>query len=265
MWKDKVVIITGSSQGIGKRLAEDFGHRGSRIVLNGRDLDKLSKTYAELKSEGYHVSHCVGDISDYEDCKRLVEHSISKYGQIDVLVNNAGICSKANFKDMKPEVFKRIVDVNLTGSVFMTQAALPYIQKSKGSILFIGSIAGIHGIGDYTAYCSSKAAIKTLVESLRIEMHNLGIYVGYANLGFTENDPRKTFLDKNGDLVPVPSRKEIKQTPVGEVTAMLIKMIEQRQVSKTFTLVGKMNELVSRISPSIVYKFLLKSYLKSEF
>lgn len=264
-WKDKVVVITGSSQGIGKKLAEEFASKGSKIVLNGRDADKLNTTCEEFRLKGYQVTCCIGDISDFEACERITEHALSAFGRIDILINNAAICSNATFMDIKPEVFKKIIDVNYTGSAFMTKAALPYIRESKGSILFIGSIAGIHGIGDYTAYSSTKAALKTFVESLRIELHDLGIYVGYANLGFTENEPQKTFLDKNGELIPVPSRKEIKQEPVRNVARRLIKMIENERTHQTFSLVGKMNELVTRISPNIVHKVLLRSYMKNRF
>lgn len=264
-WKDKVVLITGSSQGIGKKLAEEFASKGSKIVLNGRDADKLAATSEELKSKGYQVTSCIGDISDFEACEGIIAHAVASYGRIDVLINNAAICSNSTFTDIKPEVFKKIIDVNFTGSAFMTKAALPYVQSAKGSILFIGSIAGIHGIGDYTSYSSTKAALKTFVESLRIELHDQGVYVGYANLGFTENEPQKTFLDKDGELIPVPSRKEIKQAPVGSVARRLIKMIENKRVHQTFSLVGKMNELVSRIAPNIVHRVLLRTYIKSKF
>ncbi len=265
MWQNKVVIVTGSSRGIGKKLAEELGRKGANIVLNGSNKSVLEQAKDELLSTGLSVSSCQGDISDFVDCQKVVDHTIFKFGRIDALINNAGICSKSNLDEIQPEVFKKIIDVNLTGSVYMTKAALPYIKRTKGSILFIGSIAGIHGIGDYSAYSSSKAALKTIVESLRIELCDHKVYVGYANVGFTENDPQKTFLDKNGDLIPVPSRKEIKQEPVRTVAARLIKMIERKRSIQTFSFIGKLNDWVSRISPDLVHRILLRSYVNNKY
>jgi len=265
MWKDKVVIITGSSRGIGRNLAIELGQKGSKIILNARSKKMLEISCNDLKSRKLDVTACDGDISDYKDCVKIVDHAISKYGQVDVLINNAGICSKSNLEEIQPEVFKKIVEVNLLGSVYMTKATLPYIQKTKGSILFVGSIAGIHGIGEYSAYCSSKAALKTLVESLRIELHDSGIYIGYANVGFTENDPEKTFLDKSGIPVALPSRNEIKQEPMTKVARELMKMIERKKTISTFSFLGKLNALVNRISPIILHRFLLNLYLSNKY
>lgn len=265
MWNDKVVIITGSSIGIGRRLALEIGKRGGRVVINARNKDRLNQTCTDLKLKGLEISACQGDVSIFEDCKKIVEHSVNTYGKIDLLINNAGICSKANLEEIEPNVFKKILDVNLLGSVYMTKVTLPFIKLTTGSIFFVGSIASIHGLGDYSAYCSSKSALKTLVESLRIELYRTGIYVGLANVGFTENDPKKTFLDKNGKSIAVPSRDAIRQEPVNNVALRLMRMIEQRKVVSTFSLMGKISEIVSRFSPLLVHRVLLNSYMKNQY
>ncbi len=264
MWKDKVVIITGSSMGIGKKLAFEIGNKGGKIVLDARNKERLTTIERELYKAGVDVISFAGDISKNEDCVALCKFTISNFKRIDILINNAGIASIGSIEKINPEVFKNVVDVNLLGSVYMTKAVLPEIKKNKGSILYIGSIAGIHGLPDYSSYSCSKMALTALAESLRIELHNTGVHVGLAYLGFTENDPGKTFLDQNGSLISLPPRSKIKQEPVEKVVWRIMKMIEKRKFKSTFSFLGKVNNIVNRINPNIVHHILLKQNQKSK-
>lgn len=258
MWKDKVVLITGSSMGIGKNLALQLGARKAKIILNGRNEERLNQLQSEFSNKGINSIAITGDISDNNDCLNIVNKTIKEYGRIDVLVNNAGIATLASIEDMNPDIFKKVIDINLNGSVFMTMAALPFIKKSKGSILFIGSIAGIHGIQNYSAYSCSKMALTAFVESLQIELMDTGIYIGHAYVGFTENDPDKTFLTQTGTLEALPSRNNIKQMPVDKLVGRLIKMVEKRKTKVVFTFIGKLNYIVNRISPKLVHLVLVR-------
>jgi len=262
MWKDKVIIITGSSSGIGRSLAIEIGKKGAKVVINARNVERLNKAYANMKMQGLDVSLCPGDISKYKDCVNIVVHTIRSYGKIDVLINNAGLTAIARFEDLKPDIFRKIMDVNFLGSVYMTQAALSYITQTKGSILFVGSQSGIHGIGSYSAYCSSKMALTALVESLRIEMYETGVHFGLAYVCSTENNPEKTFLNKNGLLIQEPERIRIKPRSVEKVAHQLMRMVERRQSKSAFTLLGRINALINRISPYIVHQILLHAYKK---
>lgn len=264
MWKDKVVIITGSSMGIGKKLALEIGNKGGKIVLNARNKERLAAIESELNNAGIETISFAGDISKNEDCVALYNYTISKFKRVDILINNAGIASIGSIEEIHPDVFKNVVDVNLLGSVYMSKAVLPEIKKNKGSILFIGSIAGIHGLPDYSSYSCSKMALTALAESLKIELHNTGVHVGLAYLGFTENDPKKTFLDPNGSLISLPSRSQVKQEPVEKVVRRIIKMIEKRKFKSTFSFLGKVNNLVNRINPNIVHHILLCQNQKSK-
>ncbi|NQU52340.1 MAG: SDR family oxidoreductase [Bacteroidetes bacterium] len=263
MWKDKVVIITGSSLGIGKKLAIEIGNKGGKIVLNARNKERLKAFENELKSCGIRAISYSGDISKNEDCVALFNYTISKFNRVDILINNAGIASVGNIEEVKPDVFQKVIDVNLMGSVFMTKAVLPEIKQNRGSIMFIGSIAGIHGLPAYSSYSCSKMALTAFAESLKIELNNTGVHVGLAYLGFTENDPKKTFLDQNGKLVPQPARNKIKQVPVGRVAFRIMKMIEKRKFKSTFTLLGKLNNFLNRINPYLVHQILLSQYQKN--
>ena len=265
MWKDKVVVITGSSIGIGRRLAIEIGKKGGKVVINARKKNRLNKTCEDLKTKGLNISACPGDISKYEDCVKIIEHSINIYGKLDVLINNAGINVEGTIEEINPDIFRQVVDVLFLGSVYMSKAAIPYIKKTKGSILFVGSLAGIHGFGNYSAYCSSKMALTALTESFRMEMHKTGVHIGLAYVGFTENDPEKTLLNKDGLIMPHPPRTMAKQKSVTKVAHQLMRMIERRKSRSAFTLLGKLNAIVNRISPSIVHRILLISYKKGQY
>lgn len=257
-----MVIITGSSKGIGRSLAIEIGKRGGKVVINARNKDLLDIACASMKDQDFDVSACEGDISQYDDCVEIIEHTLKVYGKLDILVNNAGINAIASLEEIRPDVFKKVMDVNFLGSVYMTQAALPYIRQAKGSILFVGSVAGVHGIGNNAAYCSSKMALTALVESLLMELHQSGVHIGLAYVGFAENSPEKTFLDKDGLVIPEPRRTRIKPEPVEKVAFQLMRMIERREFKSSFTLLGKITAIMNRISPFIVHRIIRNAYIK---
>ncbi|MBR9920801.1 MAG: SDR family oxidoreductase [Bacteroidetes bacterium] len=261
--KEKVVIVTGSSQGIGKTAAIQLGQKGARVVLNGRNPEKLEKTRRELTELGLEVLAVAGDVSQTADCQKLIDTTIREFGQLDVLINNAGISVDAYpVEEIDPEVFASIVSVNLFGSVYPTQIAIPHLKKTRGSVLFIGSAAGIHGLPLHAAYSASKMSLTAVAESLRKEMKPFGVHVGLAYVGFTQNDPNKTVLDEHGNIIPLVSRSPLKPEPVEKVAARLIRMIEKRQFKRVFSGLGKLNYFMNRLFPGLVDRILYKNHLK---
>lgn len=258
MWNDKVVLITGSSIGIGRGLATEIGKRGGKIVLNARNAERLLKTCDELRHQGITTTAYAGDISDYDECAKIVAHAIKEYGKLDVLINNAGISTQASLEEISPELFRKVVDINYMGAVSMTKLAIPYLKMTKGSVLFLGSVAGIHGLGNFSAYSSTKMALTALTESLSKEMHRHGVHVGIAYVGFTQNDPEKTMYDKDGMLIPQPPRS-FRQEPINVVALRLMKMIEKRKLKSVFTPLGKLNSFLNRISPCLVHYILQRN------
>ena len=119
--KDKVVIITGGSSGIGKALAEEFGMRGSKILITGRNVEQLEKTVAELASKGIIIEGFVSDVSIENDNRRMAEVAVNKFGSIDVLINNAGISMRALFEDVDLDVVKKVMDINFWGIALYTK------------------------------------------------------------------------------------------------------------------------------------------------
>ena len=258
--KGKVAIITGSSQGIGKTLAVELAKKGAKVVLNGRNGDRLNVTHQSLLAQGFDMVAVQGDISNHADCQKLINSTIEHYGKIDILVNNAGLSMEGEIETLAPDTLKKIMEVNVLGSVYPTQLALPQIKATKGNILFISSLAGIHGLPNFSAYSASKMALSALAESLKIELSGTGVHVGIAYVGFTENDPQKTFYNANGELEVLPKRQNVKVEAVEKVAQRLIRKIEKRKFKTTFSTLGKLLSVINRISPSLVERILSTNY-----
>ncbi|MEM9918980.1 MAG: SDR family oxidoreductase [Bacteroidota bacterium] len=262
-FQDKVIIITGSSMGIGKVMANKMAQAGAKIVLNGRNKERLRKTQEDFRDKGFDMLAIDGDVSKVADCQRLIDETVAAHGKVDVLINNAGISMEGTVSELQPDIFKKVMDVNFLGSVYPTQAALPHLRKSKGHVIFIGSAAGIRGLPRYAAYSASKMALTALAESLRMEEARHGLHVGLAYVGFTENDPDKTIYDKDGNIIPQPKRDFIKAEPPENVARRIMTMIESRRFKQVFTILGQLNAWVNRWIPSVGEWVLARNYKKN--
>jgi len=261
--KNKVAIITGSSMGIGKVMAQQMLDQGAKVVLNARNEKRLQNTYDFFKSKNYPVIAVAGDVSKIEDCQRLTEKTITAFGQIDILINNAGISMEGEVNDVAPEVFRKVMEVNYLGSVFTTKAALPHLKTSNGSVIFISSAAGIRGLPRYAVYSSSKMALTALAESMKIELYGSNVHIGIAYVGFTKNDEQKTIYDSNGKIIAQPVLTFIKAEPPENVSHRIIRMIEKRRFKEVFTPLGKLNAVVNRWAPGLGELILRKNYIKN--
>ncbi len=258
--KNKVVLITGSSMGIGKTMAWRMAELGATVILNARNQQRLQKTFEDFQTAGFQGLALAGDVAKVDDCQRLIDRTIDAFGRLDVLVNNAGISMEGTLDSLSPDVFKKVIDVNILGSVYPTQVALPLLRESKGSVIFIGSVAGIRGIPKYSAYSASKMALTAIAESLAIEEQDSGVHIGLAYVGFTENDPDKTIYDADGNIIPQPKRDFIKAESPEEVARRIINMIETRKFKQVFTPLGKLNAIVNKWMPALGGYILGRNY-----
>ena len=133
-FKDKVVIVTGASSGIGEAMAREFAAQGARVVLGARSVQKLQLIAGEIRSQGGQAAYCGVDVTNVDECRRLIETAVNEFGGIDVLVCNAGLSMRAIFDDVDLGVLHRLMDVNFWGTVNCCKFALPYLQQSHGSI-----------------------------------------------------------------------------------------------------------------------------------
>lgn len=261
-FKDKVVIITGSTQGIGKRTAEKLCEKGARVVINSRSTEKVSQTTEELTNKGYEVIGLAGNISDYAFCEELVNHTLNSFGKIDVLINNAGLASKGALGDIQPEVYKMLYDVNVLGSLYPTMAALDELKRNKGGVLFISSLAGIIGLPSYSAYSGTKRSIISLAESFKNELVDYGVYVGVNYPGFTENDTKKETITADGTPEVMKKRDDVKVEPLDKTVNKIISQIEKGKFRSFTSYKGRFILTMYRLFPSVSLAILKKNRKK---
>jgi NAD(P)-dependent dehydrogenase (short-subunit alcohol dehydrogenase family) len=164
--KDKVVVITGASSGIGLALVHECAARGAKIVMAARNIEKLKEVAAALTAKGVANMAVQTDVSNEDDCRKLMEQAVQQFGSIHILINNAGISMRALFADLELSVIKRVMDINFWGTVYCSKYAYPYLLQNKGSLVGVSSIAGYKGLPGRTGYSSSKFAMNGFLEVL---------------------------------------------------------------------------------------------------
>jgi short-subunit dehydrogenase len=247
--KDKVVIVTGASSGIGFATAKEFARQGARVVLAARNTQAIQSLEATLKKEGHEAMAVTTDISRPEDCRILIEKTLEQYGGIDILINNAGISMRALFQNVQLDVLKRLFDVNFWGAVYCTQYALPSLIRNKGSVVGVSSVAGFVGLPGRTGYSASKYALHGFLETLRIENLKNGLHVLILCAGFTKSDIRKKALTADGTMQGFTPREEEKMMTPEEVAKAIFRAVRRRRNYVILTLEGKLTAIVKRIAP----------------
>ena len=194
----KVALITGGTRGIGKSVAERFAKEGYNLVLNyvseNTDIESIKNNFKEYGNE---VLILKADVSKFDECENLVKETISKFGKIDVLVNNAGITKDGLIAMMKEEAFDRVIDINLKGTFNMTRNVVPYMMKKRcGNIVNISSVVGVIGNAGQSNYAASKAGIIGFTKSLAKELSARNIRVNAVAPGFIDTDMTSVLTDK---------------------------------------------------------------------
>lgn len=263
MFKEKVVIITGGSSGIGFAIAEEFIRRNAKIVISGRDAQKLDKAVITLQKINQDVLGIVSDVSVEDDCKRLIDQTIERFGKIDILINNAGISMRASFINTDLSVIKKLIDINFWGTVYCTKYALPHILHTKGSIVGIISIAGHVGLPGRTGYSASKFAVRGFLDTLRCETTGSGIHILVAAPGFTASNIRSAALTANGTPQGSTPRDESKMMPPNIAAQKIINAIVKRKNSLVLTFwEGKFTVFLNKFFPQFVSKLAYKHMRK---
>jgi len=259
--KNKVVVITGASSGIGRALAKEFAAKGARLTLGARRTELLDELQSELPGTEILVQKT--DVSIENDCRLLMEETIKRFGQIDVLINNAGISMRALFEDVDLKVIHQLMDVNFFGTVYCTKYALPHLLKTNGSLVGIISIAGFVGLPGRSGYSASKFAIRGFLDTVRIENLKKGLHVLVAAPGFTASEVRKVALTNDGSSQGETPRDESKMMSAEECAHHIFRAIQKRkrELILTFT-EGKLTVFVGKIFPSLLdrltYKYMSK-------
>jgi NAD(P)-dependent dehydrogenase (short-subunit alcohol dehydrogenase family) len=260
----KVAVITGSSRGIGKAIAMALAHEGAFIVLNGRNMDRLQEAENEVQQIQKQVHSVCCDVATIEGGQQLIDEAVDKYGRIDILVNNVGVSMRGYLADLNPAVFSTIFDSNILGVINPSIPAIPFLRATKGSILFISSLAGIRGLPGLSAYCASKMALRALAESIRIEEAAHNIHVGLIYVSYTENDPGKETIAADGTKKILASRNGNGAQTKDSVARAVVRNIKHRKYISVLTAMGKLNAFLQAFSPLLVEKIILKNLKKFE-
>jgi dehydrogenase/reductase SDR family member 7B len=260
--KDKVVIITGASSGIGKALAEEFARQKAKVVIAARRRERLEALRDELSKTGCEVLVAVTDVSREEDCRRLIEETVARFGRIDILINNAGVSMRALFKDLSLGVVHRLMDVNFWGTVYCTHYALKYLLEAKGTVVGVSSIAGNKGLPGRTGYSSSKFAMQGFLETLRIENRKTGLHVLTACPYFTSSDIRLTALVADGSAQGESPRNEKDLMSAEKVARKIIRAIRRRRNFLVITIQGKLIILLNKFLPGILDRIVYNQMAK---
>ncbi len=259
--KGKVVVITGASSGIGLALAESFAGAGAKLVLAARNLAKLQEIAANLKLKYASEVITVGvDVSKEVQCQNLISQSIKNFGQIDVLINNAGISMRAIFEEVDLKVLSEVLDINFWGTVFCTKHALPELLKSKGVIVGVSSIAGYKGLPGRTGYSASKFAMQGFLESVRVENLYKGLNVLIACPGFTASNIRSVARSKDGLPQGESPMNEKNIMQPEQVAQAILRAVEQRKRTLVLTTQGKFTVWLAKHFPALADRLIFNHF-----
>jgi NAD(P)-dependent dehydrogenase (short-subunit alcohol dehydrogenase family) len=210
--KDKVVCIAGGSRGLGSAVARAFCENGAKVVVGAWDLNELNAVKSEFEKDRLTLTTCETDVSKRDDCKALVDATISTHQRIDVMICNAGIDIIKPAENYEEQEWDRILTINLRGYFYCTQfAATAMLEMGGGSIIMTSSVAGAHGIAGLAPYAASKGGINQLVKTTAVEWAKRGIRVNGVAPGYIENVMAGVSYDPNDPY----QKNALSRTPMG--------------------------------------------------
>jgi short-subunit dehydrogenase len=247
------IVITGASSGIGLALAKIYSAAGNRVSICARKPEnvQLPNTFTYK-----------ADVSKQADCQNFIAASIAHHGEIDVLINNAGISMRALFADADLSVIEQVMQINFWGSVYCTKAALNSIKTTNGVVCSISSIAGYRGLPARSGYSASKFALQGFMESIRTELLHSGVHVMWVSPGFTNSNIRNVALSATGTGQGETPLDENKLMSAEECARRIIEGIAKRKRTIVMTTQGKLTVWLNKLWPSLADKLVFKHFAK---
>jgi short-subunit dehydrogenase len=259
-FKDKVVVVTGGTEGIGKALVEKLLVQGAKVATCGRNQDKLYRLQSEFPSYPLHA--VIADVSIENDCRRFIESTIKVFGGIAILINNAGISMRGLLKDTSADVIERVMQVNFFGTVYCTKFALHSIVQNKGAIVGVSSIAGYRGLPGRSGYSASKFALQGWLEAIRTELMDEGVNVMWVCPGFTASNIRNAALNERGEAQGESPLDESSLMTAEECADEILNAIKKHKRTLVLTFTGKRTVFMNKFFPSLADKLVRKFFFK---
>lgn len=259
-FKNKVVAITGGSDGIGKALIELLLPMGAKVATCARNQDKLYDLQLRHSTKPLHC--VVADVSNYNDCKLFIDSTIHQFGAIDILINNAGISMRTLLKDAELDVFKKVMDINYFGTVYCTKLALRSLIEQKGTIVGVSSIAGYRGLPGRSGYSASKFALNGWLEAVRTELLDDGVNVMWVCPGFTRSNIRNAALNGRAQALGESPLNESELMSASECARHIVRAIEKRKRTLVLTFKGKQTVFFNKFFPSLTDRLTRNFFFK---
>ena len=260
-FKNKVVVITGGSQGIGKALIDALIPLGAKVATCGRNQDKLYDLQVQYSNHMLHTM--VADVSQYDECENFINSTIDTFGGIDILINNAGVSMRALLRDVDVSVIKKVMDTNFFGTVYCTKLALNSIIERKGTIVGVSSIAGFRGLPGRSGYSASKFAMNGWLEALRTELLETGVNVMWVCPGFTKSNIRNAALNNKGQTQGESPLNERELMSSDKCAEYILKAISKKKRTIVLTFKGIQTVLMNKFFPSFTDKLVRKFFFKN--
>ena len=260
-FSNKVVVVTGGTDGIGRAMVDDLLAAGAKVATCGRHHDKLYALQSAYPSYPLHT--IVADVSVENDCRHFIESTIKVFGGIDVLINNAGISMRALFKDTTVDVIRKVMEVNFFGVVYCTKYALDSIIQRKGTIVGISSIAGYRGLPGRSGYSASKFALQGWLESIRTELKGDDVHVMWISPGFISSNIRNAALTEKGNKQGSSPMDEQKMMTPEECSKLILNAVKNKKRTLVLSFTGKQTVFMNKFFPSWADKLVRKFYFKN--
>jgi NAD(P)-dependent dehydrogenase (short-subunit alcohol dehydrogenase family) len=228
-FRNKTILITGGSSGIGKATALRLAQYGAQITLAARNRDALDQVRTEIEKAGAEALVAPTDVTDARQVRDAVEATVARFGKLDILLTSAGLSMRAYFEGAQLEAMERVMRVNFFGTLYATHFALPYVKKTRGSLVAVSSLTGKRGIPSYSIYGASKFAIQGLYEALRLELMDDGVHVGVVSPAFVATPLRVNVLGPDGKPWDVPPPPPFRVWPVEKCVDRIVRLIVKRK------------------------------------
>ncbi len=251
--KDRRIIMTGASEGIGRALALALAARGARMALAARDRERLDTLAQECRARGGEAIAVPTDVTNQQDLEWLVAEAVKTFGGIDAVVHNAGITMWSRFDALQDfSIFERLMEVNYLAPVRLTALTLPHLLKSRGLIVAIASLAGLTGVPERSGYAASKHAMIGFFDSLRIELAGSGVDVSVIAPDFVVSEIHKRAIGPDGEPLGSSPMMQTRIMTADDCAARIVRAMEKRRRLLLMSPRGKWGRWLKLLAPSLI-------------